>query len=106
MAKHVVVMGGGMGIGEAIARKLHADGWTVTVVDRVAAQAANVANDLGDNAFAECADITKPEQLEELAASVKERMGSEGLQAAVNSVGIFDFRLPLLEPISPISIAC
>ena len=97
MAKHVVVMGGGMGIGEAIARKLHADGWAVTVVDRVAAQAANVANDLGENAFSDCADITKPEQMEELAASIKERVGSDGLLAAVNSVGVFDFRLPLLQ---------
>ena len=58
MKKHAIVMGGGMGIGEAIARKLHADGWALTVVDRIAAKADFVANELGENAHAECADIT------------------------------------------------
>ncbi len=97
MGQHAIVMGGGMGIGEAIARKLHADGWTVTVVDRVAAQASNVANDLGENAFFECADITRADQLADLATSMRERVGGEGLRAVVNSVGVFDYRLPVLK---------
>lgn len=97
MGKHAIVMGGGMGIGEAIARKLHADGWIVTIVDRVAAQASAVASDLGENAFGECADITRPEQLAEVAKVMRERAGAGGVLAAVNSVGVFDYRLPLLK---------
>jgi NAD(P)-dependent dehydrogenase (short-subunit alcohol dehydrogenase family) len=97
MGQHAIVMGGGMGIGEAISRKLHADGWTVTIVDRVAAQASSVANDLGENAFFECADITRPDQLADLAETMRERVGSAGLKAAVNSVGVFDYRLPVLK---------
>ena len=97
MGRHAVVMGGGMGIGEAIARKLHADGFIVTVVDRIAALANSVANDLGENAFSDAADITKPEQLTALADVMRERVGRDGLAAVVNSVGIFDFRQPLLK---------
>ncbi|MEI6233814.1 MAG: SDR family oxidoreductase [Planctomycetota bacterium] len=97
MGRHAVVMGGGMGIGEAIARKLHADGFIVTVVDRIAALADAVANDLGANAFSDAADITKPEQLAALADVMRERTGKDGLSAVVNSVGVFDYRLPLLQ---------
>ncbi len=95
--KHAIVMGGGMGIGEAIARTLHADGWTVNVVDRVAAKADYVANELGDRAHAECADITRPEQLAEVMATIRERVGTDGVLAAVNSVGVFDERRPVLK---------
>jgi NAD(P)-dependent dehydrogenase (short-subunit alcohol dehydrogenase family) len=97
MSKHAVVIGGAMGIGEAIARRLHADGFTVTVIDRVAAKADAVANDLGERAYSECADITRPEQLAAAMENVRARAGAAGVAAAVNSVGVFDFRKPLLQ---------
>jgi NAD(P)-dependent dehydrogenase (short-subunit alcohol dehydrogenase family) len=97
MKKEAIVAGGGMGIGEAIARTLHAQGWSVTILDRVAAKADLVANELGEDAHAECADVTRPEQLAEALKSVRERAGVNGVAAAVNSVGIFDERRPLLQ---------
>src|SRR5262245_3831192 len=90
-------MGGGMGIGEAIARKMHADGWSVTIIDRVAAKADAVANELGERAFSECADITKPEQVADAISVVRERVGAAGVLAAINSVGVFDERRPVLK---------
>jgi NAD(P)-dependent dehydrogenase (short-subunit alcohol dehydrogenase family) len=97
MSQYAVVAGGGMGIGEAIVRRLHADGWTVTIVDRVAAMADAVANDLGERAHAECADITRPEQIAAVMDVVKARAGGAGVGAAVNAVGVYDERRPLLK---------
>src|ERR1017187_7968069 len=97
MTQYAVVAGGGMGIGEAIARRFHKDGWTVTIVDRVAAMADSVANDLGERAYAECADITRPEQIAAVMDVIKARAGAAGVSAAVNAVGIYDERRPLLK---------
>lgn len=97
MSRHAIVMGGGMGIGEAIARKLHADGWMVTIVDRAADAAAGVAASLGERAFAEWADITSPEQLADVMISLRQRAGNAGVSAAVNSVGVFDERRSVLK---------
>lgn len=42
-----VVTGGGHGIGRALSRRLHRDGWTVVVADIEGDAANNVANDIG-----------------------------------------------------------
>src|SRR6185295_2921220 len=97
MTRHAIVIGAGMGIGEAIARKMHADGWTVTVVDRAADCAASVAQSLGERAYAEWADITKPAQLADVMKNLRGRAGNDGVIAAVNSVGVFDERRSVLK---------
>lgn len=89
-------MGAGMGIGEAIARKMHADGWTVTLVDRAADSVAAVAQSLGERTHAEWADITNPAQLADVMKNLRGRAGSDGVMAAVNSVGVFDERRSVL----------
>jgi NAD(P)-dependent dehydrogenase (short-subunit alcohol dehydrogenase family) len=97
MSNHAIVIGGGMGIGEAIARKLHADGWIVTIADRAADAAASVAASLGERAFADWADITSPEQLADTMKTLRERCGGAGISAAINSVGVFDERRSVLK---------
>ncbi|HLX61780.1 MAG TPA: SDR family oxidoreductase [Planctomycetota bacterium] len=97
MAKHAIVIGGGMGIGEAIVRKLHADGWTLTIADRAADDAAKLAASLGERATAEWVDITREEQLAGVMKNLRERAGADGVMAAINSVGIYDDRRPLLQ---------
>ena len=95
--KHAVVAGAAMGIGEAIARKLHADGYSVTLIDRIAAKVDAVANELGEGAFSECADITRPEQLAEAQERIREQAAGVPILAAVNSVGAYDERHPLMQ---------
>jgi NAD(P)-dependent dehydrogenase (short-subunit alcohol dehydrogenase family) len=100
LKKHAVVAGGAMGIGAGIVRCLISDGWSVTIVDRVAAKAQALADELtdgGHQAFAEVADITNPDQLKHLAAAVRDRVGANGIQALANSVGVFDERASMLK---------
>jgi NAD(P)-dependent dehydrogenase (short-subunit alcohol dehydrogenase family) len=54
--RHVVVTGAGRGIGEALARRFHTAGATVTVAD--IAGAGEVAGSLGDRAFGVVADVS------------------------------------------------
>jgi len=97
--RHAVVIGGGRGIGEAIARRLAADGFGVTIADHLHKLAKSLAYELkesGFEAYWEKADITSPEDLKKLAEVLRKRAGSGGLNVAVNSVGVFDERRPLL----------
>jgi len=98
-SRHAVVMGGARGIGEAIVRCLAADGFAVTIADRLEAEAAALSRRLqaeGFTTFATGVDITNRADLEALAATMKERAGSRGVLAAVNSVGVFDERATVL----------
>jgi 3-oxoacyl-[acyl-carrier protein] reductase len=98
--KHAVIAGGAMGIGEGIVRCLIREGWSVTIVDRVAAKAQALADeltDIGYRATAEVADITDANDLRNLAAALHERLGAAGVHAIVNSVGVFDERRSLLK---------
>jgi NAD(P)-dependent dehydrogenase (short-subunit alcohol dehydrogenase family) len=97
--KHAVVIGGGRGIGEAIVRRLAEDGYSITIVDRLQAETAALAAKLraaGHSAGAVAADIADPDQMAALGAILKQELGSAGLAAAVNSVGIFDERANVL----------
>ena len=93
-------MGGGRGIGEAVARVMAATGWSVTVADRLAELTGSVAESLnlaGFDAYAETADITNPDDLNSLAERLCRRTGAHGIKAAVNCVGIFDERRGILK---------
>lgn len=97
--RHAVVIGGARGIGEAIVRQLAADGFSITIADRLEAEATTLANALratGVQAFAHAVDITRPEQLSALAGEAREHAGPQGVMTAVNSVGIFDERRTML----------
>lgn len=97
--KHAVVMGGGRGIGEAVVRRLAADGYAVTIADHLQKLAKALTYELKESGFEvywEKADITSRDDLAKLADAIRKRAGPGGLHAAVNSVGVFDERRPLL----------
>jgi 3-hydroxyacyl-CoA dehydrogenase / 3-hydroxy-2-methylbutyryl-CoA dehydrogenase len=80
-----LVVGGASGLGEATARRLHADGATVTIADLNAEKGAALAADLGERArFAE-ANVLEADQLQ--AAVEAAREGGE-LRASVCCAGI------------------
>jgi len=87
-----VVTGGASGIGEAVARRLAADGVAVAVLDRNGDGAHRVANDIGGLAIA--VNVGDPV---ELTAAI-ERASSElgGMRYLVNNAGVGNLK-PLAE---------
>ena len=79
-----LVTGGSSGIGLAIARMLHEEGYAVTLASRTAEKVEAAANELGAHAIA--ADVSKPEDCARVVAEHVEREG--GLDVLVNSAGI------------------
>ncbi|MBB3181340.1 SDR family NAD(P)-dependent oxidoreductase [Variovorax sp. Sphag1AA] len=80
-----LVTGGGSGIGEAVARRLAADGAAVVVAD-IATESANaVARSLGDRALAVCADSGSEPDMQRAVALAVERFGA--LHIGVNAAG-------------------
>ncbi|MFI9411431.1 SDR family NAD(P)-dependent oxidoreductase [Nocardia gamkensis] len=84
--RHAVVVGGASGIGAAIARALAADGATVTVADRHADQAHELARALGSDHDAARVDVTDEDSVRELFETVRATRGR--FDIAVNSAGI------------------
>ena len=83
--KGALVTGGGSGIGEAIVRRLAAEGASVVVMDVQAEAAERVAGEIpSGSAFA--GDVTDPEASERAVAHAVETFG--GLHIAANIAGI------------------
>jgi len=78
-----IVFGGASGLGEATARRLHADGAIVTVADINADKGAALASELGVE-FAGC-DVTEESQVQ--AAVEQAAKGAGGLRIAVCCAG-------------------
>jgi NAD(P)-dependent dehydrogenase (short-subunit alcohol dehydrogenase family) len=78
------VTGGSSGIGLAIARMLHEEGFALTLASRTAAKVEAAAADLGAHAIA--ADMSKEEDCARVVTEHNERFG--GLDVLVNSAGI------------------
>ena len=82
---NALIVGGASGLGEATARRLHADGATVTIADLNADKGAALAAELGDRArFAE-ANVLEADQVEAAVAAARE--GGE-LRISVCCAGI------------------
>lgn len=84
--KNVVVTGGASGLGEAIVRRLVADGATVTVADINAEAAENLAGELGELACAAHLDVTDPASWTRLLAGFDGDGAS--LHCLVNNAGV------------------
>jgi NAD(P)-dependent dehydrogenase (short-subunit alcohol dehydrogenase family) len=78
-----VVTGAGSGIGRACAERLSKDGYEVVAVDRDHSAAARTAALTGG--IARTCDISEPESVRELAASL------ENVSLLVNNAGVWDF---------------
>jgi NAD(P)-dependent dehydrogenase (short-subunit alcohol dehydrogenase family) len=79
-----LVTGGSSGIGLAIARMLHADGYELTLASRTKEKVEGVAAELG--ALAVAANVAHDEDCERLVAEHAERFGR--IDVLVNSAGV------------------
>lgn len=82
--KHVVVTGGGRGIGRAIAERLAAEGASLTLVARDLVRLRLVADELGAGAAA--CDIRDRAQVDEVFAAAAAERGA--IQALVANSGV------------------
>ncbi len=80
-----LITGGGSGLGEATARRLHADGAAVVILDLDRSPGADVAASLGDRATFVAADVRDEEQVQAAIDAARE-MGE--LRITVNCAGI------------------
>src|SRR5688572_6728227 len=81
----VVVTGGGTGIGRAIAERFAADGAAVVLVGRRHDVLADAAAALGPESLPVMADVSRPNDVDALAATVSERFGR--VDVLVNNAG-------------------
>ncbi|MGW1608263.1 SDR family NAD(P)-dependent oxidoreductase [Streptomyces sp. NPDC002285] len=84
--KVALVTGAAGGIGEAIVRRLAAEGATVVVTDLDAERCEKLAGELPGNALGRRLDVTDETAWEALVTEVTERLG--GLSVLVNNAGI------------------
>ncbi|POF28801.1 3-oxoacyl-[acyl-carrier-protein] reductase [Roseibium marinum] len=84
--KNALVTGATGGIGEAIARVLHAQGATVSLSGTRAEKLETLAADLGERAFVTPANLSDREAVGGLLATAEEKMGS--VDILVNNAGI------------------
>lgn len=82
-----IVTGAGTGIGEAVARRLHATGCIVALLGRRTELLANLAEQLGDRTITVACDVCSASSV---ASSVKEVESNFGrLDILVNNAGVF-----------------
>jgi NAD(P)-dependent dehydrogenase (short-subunit alcohol dehydrogenase family) len=86
--KHAIVTGGGRGIGEAVARRLQAEGATVMVVARTAAEVDGVAASLGAPALAHVADVSVEADVQGMVERAIATWGR--IDIVVNNAGVDD----------------
>ncbi|GAA0782639.1 3-oxoacyl-[acyl-carrier-protein] reductase [Roseibium denhamense] len=84
--KNALVTGATGGIGEAIARALHAQGATVSLSGTRAEKLEALASDLGERAFVTPANLSDRDAVDALLPAAEEKMGS--VDILVNNAGI------------------
>jgi 3-oxoacyl-[acyl-carrier protein] reductase len=85
--KTAIVTGASKGIGRGIARRFGEAGLNVLVVSRTIGDAENVAAEIGSNASAFAADVTKPDDCAAMAEAATKRYGDIDILCA--NAGIF-----------------
>ena len=86
MSRHVLVTGAGTGIGEAISRQLHAEGYRVTLLGRRLEPLAVLAASLGEHSQAVTGDVTDRATIASAFANAREHFGD--IEILVNSAGM------------------
>jgi NAD(P)-dependent dehydrogenase (short-subunit alcohol dehydrogenase family) len=85
--KTVLVTGGSGGIGTALTRKLAGDGWRVFATARDA-KTIELVRDVEGEVIPLALELTDDDSIAAAAATVRERVGSPGLDALVNNAGV------------------
>jgi NAD(P)-dependent dehydrogenase (short-subunit alcohol dehydrogenase family) len=83
--KTAVITGASSGIGEALARRLTADGWRLLLVARRAERLEEVTRELGDSATFEAADLTDRDAVQRVAQRAEADF--DRLDLLVNNAG-------------------
>lgn len=83
--RHALVTGGGSGIGAAIARRLLADGFRVTLLGRRLAAVQAVADERPEAMQAVSADVSDPAQLQAALVQARQRFGP--IDTLINNAG-------------------
>ena len=86
-----IVTGSARGLGEAIARRLHADGYRVALADLDFEGAGQVARELGDGALAAGHDIRELDSWQRLLQDVRAALGDD-VRALVNNAARTEIR--------------
>lgn len=87
MVKVAIVTGAGQGIGFAIAKRLHADGFKVGILDYNQETAEKAVQEISPtDAFAVVADVSKRDEVAKAFAKVVEHFGD--LSVVVNNAGV------------------
>jgi 2-dehydro-3-deoxy-L-rhamnonate dehydrogenase (NAD+) len=81
-----IVTGAASGLGLAIAKKLHAQGARVALLDLNQAGLQSAANEIGSNSTAFTIDLTKQDQVDNVVRQIAERFGR--VDILVNSAGV------------------
>ena len=84
--KTVVITGSARGIGRAIAEKFASQGANVVISDLNQEAVDKVAAEIGENAAGFKADVTNPDEVDDLFKKVKEKFGQ--VDIVVNNAGI------------------
>ena len=84
--KVIVITGGAGGIGEATARRAHAEGAKVVITDREAGRVEEIASELGAGAIGLAVDVSSREQNQRMVAAAVDSFGR--LDAAFLNAGI------------------
>ena len=92
--KVAIITGGARGIGRAIAIRYAAEGARVVVADINAAEAENVATEIGHDAIGVGVNVTQQASIDAMVATVVERAGK--IDILVNNAGVFEMA-PILE---------
>ena len=90
-----VVTGGAQGIGRAIAERFLAEGAKVCLWDADGDLAANVTDQMGENAYSKQLDVTDPDAVTRAAETTVSAMG--GIDILVNNAGISGPNVPTWE---------
>jgi NAD(P)-dependent dehydrogenase (short-subunit alcohol dehydrogenase family) len=85
--QHIVVTGAGTGIGRAIARRVAADGASVTLLAREGKRLAEVAGELGAPSYVATCDIRRRKEVDSAFAAAVEALGPVTALVAASGLG-------------------